>query len=51
VFEEPTDWEGAKAQAALETRLSTDPDIKGVYMQAGGVFLDPSRTPAGPRNP
>ncbi len=42
VFEEPTDWEGAKAQAALETRLSTDPDIKGVYMQAGGVFLDPT---------
>jgi ribose transport system substrate-binding protein len=42
VFEEPTDWEGAKAQTALETRLSTDPDIKGVYMQAGGVFLDPT---------
>jgi ribose transport system substrate-binding protein len=42
VFEEPTDWEGAKAQAALETRLSTDPDIRGVYMQAGGVFLDPT---------
>ena len=42
VFEEPTDWEGTKAQAALETRLSTDPDIKGVYMQAGGVFLDPT---------
>lgn len=42
VFEEPTDWEGGKAQAALETRLSTDPDIKGIYMQAGGVFLDPT---------
>ena len=42
VFEEPTDWEGSKAQAALETRLATDPDIKGVYMQAGGVFLDPT---------
>jgi simple sugar transport system substrate-binding protein/ribose transport system substrate-binding protein len=42
VFAEPTDWEGTKAQAALETRLSTDPDIKGVYMQAGGVFLDPT---------
>ncbi|MGQ5264707.1 sugar ABC transporter substrate-binding protein [Micromonospora sp. ZYX-F-536] len=42
VFEEPTEWEGSKAQAALETRLSTDPDIKGVYMQAGGVFLDPT---------
>lgn len=42
VFEEPTEWEGSKAQSALETRLSTDPDIKGVYMQAGGVFLDPT---------
>jgi ribose transport system substrate-binding protein len=42
VFEEPTEWEGGKAQAALETRLATDPDLKGVYMQAGGVFLDPT---------
>ena len=42
VFEEPTEWDGGKAQAALETRLSTDPDIKGIYMQAGGVFLDPT---------
>jgi simple sugar transport system substrate-binding protein/ribose transport system substrate-binding protein len=42
VFEEPTDWEGTKAQAALETRLATDPDINGIYMQAGGVFLDPT---------
>jgi ribose transport system substrate-binding protein len=40
IFEEPTEWEGSKAQSALETRLSTDPDIKGIYMQAGGVFLD-----------
>ncbi|MFT7835971.1 sugar ABC transporter substrate-binding protein [Saccharothrix sp. BKS2] len=42
VFEEPTDWEGGRAQAALETRLATDPDLRGVYMQAGGVFLDPT---------
>ena len=42
VFEEPTEWDGGKAQAALETRLSTDPDIKGIYMQAGGVYLDPT---------
>jgi ribose transport system substrate-binding protein len=40
VFEEPTDWEGGKAQSALETRLATDPDLRGIYMQAGGVFLD-----------
>jgi ribose transport system substrate-binding protein len=42
VFEEPTEWDGGKAQSALETRLATDPDIKGIYMQAGGVFLDPT---------
>jgi len=40
VFAEPTEWDGGKAQAALETRLATDPDIKGIYMQAGGVYLD-----------
>ena len=42
VFAEPTDWEGAKAAAALQTRLAQHPDIKGVYMQAGGVFLAPT---------
>jgi simple sugar transport system substrate-binding protein/ribose transport system substrate-binding protein len=42
VFAEPTEWEGAKASAALQTRLAQHPDIKGVYMQAGGVFLAPT---------
>jgi simple sugar transport system substrate-binding protein/ribose transport system substrate-binding protein len=42
IFEEPTEWEGAKASAALQTRLAQHPDIKGVYMQAGGVFLAPT---------
>jgi ribose transport system substrate-binding protein len=42
VFAEPTEWEGAKAAAALQTRLAQHPDIKGVYMQAGGVFLAPT---------
>ncbi|MBE1489979.1 sugar ABC transporter substrate-binding protein [Plantactinospora soyae] len=42
VFEEPTEWEGAKASAALQTRLAQHPDIKGIYMQAGGVFLAPT---------
>jgi simple sugar transport system substrate-binding protein/ribose transport system substrate-binding protein len=42
VFEEPTDWEGAKASSALQTRLTQNPDIKGIYMQAGGVFLAPA---------
>ncbi|MFI5907621.1 sugar ABC transporter substrate-binding protein [Dactylosporangium sp. NPDC051541] len=42
VFAEPTDWEGAKASAALQTRLAQHPDINGIYMQAGGVFLAPT---------
>jgi ribose transport system substrate-binding protein len=42
VFAEPTEWEGAKASAALQTRLAQHPDINGVYMQAGGVFLAPT---------
>ncbi|MFC0505484.1 sugar ABC transporter substrate-binding protein [Micromonospora costi] len=42
IFEEPTDWEGPKAAAALQTRLAQHPDIKGIYMQAGGVFLAPT---------
>ncbi|WP_238015273.1 sugar ABC transporter substrate-binding protein [Dactylosporangium sp. AC04546] len=42
VFAEPTEWEGAKASAALQTRLAQHPDINGIYMQAGGVFLAPT---------
>jgi simple sugar transport system substrate-binding protein/ribose transport system substrate-binding protein len=42
VFAEPTDWEGTKAAAALQTRLAQHPDINGIYMQAGGVFLAPT---------
>jgi ribose transport system substrate-binding protein len=42
VFAEPTEWEGTKASAALQTRLAQHPDINGVYMQAGGVFLAPT---------
>jgi simple sugar transport system substrate-binding protein/ribose transport system substrate-binding protein len=42
LLEEPTDWEGAKAASALQTRLTQHPDIKGIYMQAGGVYLAPT---------
>jgi len=42
VFAEPTEWEGAKASAALQTRLAQHPDINGIYMQAGGAFLAPT---------
>ncbi|MCP3800019.1 sugar ABC transporter substrate-binding protein [Allokutzneria sp. A3M-2-11 16] len=39
IFEEPTDWLDTKAAAALQTRLTQHPDINGIYMQAGGVYL------------
>lgn len=42
VFEEPTEWDGSKAASALQTRLTQHPDIDGIYMQAGGVFLAPT---------
>jgi ribose transport system substrate-binding protein len=42
VFAEPTEWDGGKAAAALQTRLAQHPDIKGIYLQAGGAFLAPT---------
>jgi ribose transport system substrate-binding protein len=42
VFEEPTEWEGTKAASMLQTRLEQNPDIKGIYMHAGGVHLAPT---------
>ncbi len=42
VFDEPTEWEGSKAASMLQTRLEQNPDIKGVYMHAGGVHLAPT---------
>ncbi len=42
VFGEPTEWEGTKAASMLQTRLEQHPDIKGVYMHAGGVHLAPT---------
>jgi simple sugar transport system substrate-binding protein/ribose transport system substrate-binding protein len=37
-----TDWQGDVASAKLQTTLASDPDINGIYMQAGGVFLQPT---------
>jgi simple sugar transport system substrate-binding protein/ribose transport system substrate-binding protein len=34
VFGEATDWKGDVAAAKFQTRLASDPDIKGVYMQS-----------------
>ncbi|MFI9511097.1 sugar ABC transporter substrate-binding protein [Nocardia sp. NPDC052566] len=42
VIEIPTDWKGDRAASGLQDKLLTDPDINGIYMQAGGVFLQPT---------
>jgi ribose transport system substrate-binding protein len=34
VFGEATKWDGNVAATKLQTRLTSDPDVKGVYMQA-----------------
>ncbi|MCC3770011.1 sugar ABC transporter substrate-binding protein, partial [Streptomyces sp. UNOC14_S4] len=42
VFPLPTDWKGDVASAKLQSLLAQHPDLNGVYMQAGGVFLQPT---------
>ncbi|MEV6833213.1 sugar ABC transporter substrate-binding protein [Streptomyces sp. NPDC051133] len=42
VLEIPAKWESDTAAAKLDTLLNANPDIKGVYLQAGGVYLAPT---------
>src|SRR4051812_35796311 len=43
LFEIPTEWDGPKASAGLNTVLAqTNNNVNGIYMQAGGVFLAPT---------
>ncbi|MFF8846119.1 sugar ABC transporter substrate-binding protein [Streptomyces sp. NPDC015127] len=42
VFELATEWKGDVASAKLQSTLAAHPDINGIYMQAGGVFLQPT---------
>ncbi|MDX3715745.1 MULTISPECIES: sugar ABC transporter substrate-binding protein [Streptomyces] len=42
VFELPTEWKGDVASAKLQSLLAQHPDLNGIYMQAGGVFLQPT---------
>nr|ATY72533.1 ABC transporter substrate-binding protein [Streptomyces thioluteus] len=37
----PTDWKGDVASNKLQTLLTQHPDVNGLYLQAGGVFLEP----------
>jgi len=42
VLEIPAEWKADKASSGLDSMLTANPDIKGVYMQAGGVYLAPT---------
>ncbi len=42
VFGLATDWKGDVAANKLQTTIAAHPDLKGIYMQAGGVFLAPT---------
>lgn len=42
VFGLATDWKGDVAANKLQTTIAAHPDLKGIYMQAGGAFLAPT---------
>ncbi|MFI8932289.1 sugar ABC transporter substrate-binding protein [Streptomyces sp. NPDC053474] len=42
VLEIPAKWESDTAASKLDTLLNSHPDLKGVYLQAGGVYLAPT---------
>lgn len=42
VLEIPAKWESDQAASGLTTILNANPDLKGIYMQAGGVYLAPT---------
>jgi simple sugar transport system substrate-binding protein/ribose transport system substrate-binding protein len=42
VIELATDWKGDVASAKLQSTLAANPDLNGIYMQAGGAFLQPT---------
>lgn len=42
VLEIAADWDAAKAAQGLEALFASNSAIKGIYMQAGGVYLSPT---------
>ncbi|NGN64884.1 sugar ABC transporter substrate-binding protein [Streptomyces sp. A7024] len=42
VFELATEWKGDVASAKLQSVLAKEKTIDGIYMQAGGVYLQPT---------
>jgi ribose transport system substrate-binding protein len=42
VLQIPAAWQAEKAAAGLEALYTANPDIRAIYMQAGGVYLAPT---------
>ncbi|WP_035839808.1 sugar ABC transporter substrate-binding protein [Kitasatospora azatica] len=42
IIELATEWKGDVAYTKLGSTLAANPDVGGIYMQAGGVFLQPT---------
>src|SRR5258708_5788895 len=42
LLEIPASWKGDVAATALDSLLTANPDVKAIYMQAGGVYLSPT---------
>jgi ribose transport system substrate-binding protein len=42
LLEIPAGWKGDVAATALDSLLTANPDVKAIYMQAGGVYLSPT---------
>lgn len=38
----PAQWDAAKAEQGLEALYTANPDIRAIYIQAGGVYLAPT---------
>ncbi len=38
----PANWDASKAESGLEALYTANPDIRGIYLQAGGVYLAPA---------
>jgi ribose transport system substrate-binding protein len=39
IFSVPTEWDPGRAAAGVQTAFTQNPDMKGIYTPAGGVFL------------
>ena len=42
LLEIPAGWKGDVAASSLDSLLTANPDVKAIYMQAGGVYLAPT---------